>query len=111
MSTGEKAGLAYLDFEIDRCVRRIKKIRDNPDPTKPQSNIMLYELERDFRMEQRQAVEEGKPIGAASIGGLTRALGMVPWDAIMAADRTFGEAATRYFEIIRKEGMPEHTCD
>ena len=111
MSTGEKAGLAYLDFEIERCVRRIKKIRDNPDPSKPQSNIMLYELERDFRMEQRQAVEQGKPIGAASIGGLTRALGMVPWDAIMAADRTFGEAATRYFDIIRKEGMPEHTCD
>ena len=38
-------------------------------------------------------------------------MGMVPWDAIMAADRTHGQAAKDYFEIIRKEGMPEHTCD
>jgi benzoyl-CoA reductase/2-hydroxyglutaryl-CoA dehydratase subunit BcrC/BadD/HgdB len=38
-------------------------------------------------------------------------MGMVPWDAIMAADRTHGQAATNYFEIIGKEGIPEHTCD
>jgi benzoyl-CoA reductase/2-hydroxyglutaryl-CoA dehydratase subunit BcrC/BadD/HgdB len=111
MTAQEKAGLAYLEHEIARCERRIKRIKDDPDPTKPKSNTLLYELERDFRIEQREACESGKPIGIASFGGLTRAMGMVPWDAIMAADRTYGQAATNYFEIIRKEGMPEHTCD
>ncbi|MEE9911211.1 MAG: 2-hydroxyacyl-CoA dehydratase family protein [Deltaproteobacteria bacterium] len=111
MTTQEKAGLAYLEHEINTCERRIKKILNDPDPTKPKSNIMLYELERDFRIEQREAYRSGKPLGICGVGGLTRAMGMVPWDAIMSADRTHGAEATRYFDIIRKEGMPEHACD
>ncbi len=111
MLAHETAGLAYLETEIARCERRIKKIKENPDPSKPKSNILLYEMERDFRIEQKEAYKLGKPIGFAGMGPLTRALGMVPWDAIMAADRTHGKEATRYFDIIRKEGMPEHTCD
>jgi len=112
MTQQATAGLAYLEHEIETCERRIKRIKDNPDPTKPKSNIMLYEMERDLRIEQREACRSGKPpIGALGLGGLTRAMGIVPWDAIMAADRTHGKAATEYFEIIRKEGMPEHTCD
>ena len=111
MKVQENAGLVYLDHEIATCERRIKRIKENPDPSKPQSNILLYELERDFRIEQKEACKTGKPIGIASMGGLTRAMGMVPWDAIMSADRTHGSAATQYFETIRKEGIPEHTCD
>ncbi len=111
MTQQASAGLAYLEREIATCERRIKRIKSDPDPSKPKSNIMLYELERDLRIEQREATRSGKPIGALGLGGLTRAMGIVPWDAIMAADRTHGEEATRYFDIIRKEGMPEHTCD
>jgi len=112
MSIGNSGWLAYLEFEIDRCNKRIQKIKENPDPSKPKSNILLYELERELRMEQLEAYKAGKPFGLATqTGPLTRSLGMVPWDAVPAADRTYGEAATRYFDIIRKEGMPEHTCD
>jgi benzoyl-CoA reductase/2-hydroxyglutaryl-CoA dehydratase subunit BcrC/BadD/HgdB len=111
MTTSQKAGLAYLEREIATCERRIKKIKDNPDSTKPISNILLYEQERDLRIEQREAYKSGKPIGTAGVGPLARAMGLVPWDAIMAADRTHGQAAKDYFETIRKEGMPEHTCD
>ncbi len=106
-----EANLTYLKNEIAKCERRIKKIRDNPDPTKPKSNILLYELERDLRIEQIEAYKTGKPIGVADLGPLTRAMGMVPWDAVMSADRTHGEEAKKYFDTIRKEGMPEHTCD
>ncbi len=106
-----QSGLAYLEKEIATCERRIRAIKDNPDPSKPKSNVLLYELERDFRIEQREAYASGKPLGILGLGPLTRAMGMVPWDAIMSADRTHGKEATRYFEIIRKEGMPEHTCD
>ncbi|SMC82616.1 2-hydroxyacyl-CoA dehydratase family protein [Papillibacter cinnamivorans] len=105
------AGLKYLEKEIATCERRIARIKGDPDPTKPKSNVLLYELERDFRIEQREAYLSGKPLGLLGLGPLTRAMGMVPWDAIMAADRTHGSEATRYFNIIRKGGMPEHTCD
>jgi hypothetical protein len=106
-----EANLTYLKDEIVRCERRIKNIRENPDPSKPKSNVLLYEMERDLRIEQIEAYKTGKPIGIANLGPLTRAMGMVPWDAVMAADRTHGQAAKKYFETIRKEGMPEHTCD
>lgn len=111
MATGRTAGLQYLEYEIARCERRIRKIRENPDPKKPKSNLVLYEMERDFRLEQMEGYRAGKPFGVAGTAGLTRALGLVLWDAIMAADRTHGEAARRYFDIIRREGMAEHTCD
>jgi len=112
MSTNETSGLAYLEFEAARCSRRMQKIKDNPDPSKPRSNVLLYEMERDFRIEQLEAYKAGKPFGLATqTGPLTRSLGMVPWDAVPAADRTHGKEATRYFDIIRREGMPEHTCD
>jgi (R)-2-hydroxyisocaproyl-CoA dehydratase alpha subunit len=111
MTTRDIAGLAYIEHEIATNERRIKKIKDNPDPSKPQSNILLYELERDFRIEQREAYRAGRPLGKVGLGPMTRALHMVPWDGIMAADRTHGKEATRYFEMIRKDGMPENTCD
>ncbi|MBU2468501.1 MAG: 2-hydroxyacyl-CoA dehydratase family protein [Proteobacteria bacterium] len=50
-------------------------------------------------------------MGITGLGPLTRAMGMTPWDAIMAADRTHGNAATEYFAQVRKLGMPDHTCD
>jgi benzoyl-CoA reductase/2-hydroxyglutaryl-CoA dehydratase subunit BcrC/BadD/HgdB len=111
VTTRNKAGLAYLEKEIATCERRIRRIKENPDPNKPASNVMLYELERDFRIEQREAYASGKPLGLVSVGGLTRAMGLVPWDGVPAADRTHGPDVKRYFDIIRKEGMPEHTCD
>ncbi len=111
MPTSGTAGLSYLEFEIARCERRIKNIRDNPDPSKPKSNKIGYELERDLRIEQLEAAKSGKPFGVVTASPLTRAVGLVPWDAISAADRTTGAAATKYFEIIRSEGMPEHSCD
>lgn len=111
MSSLNKPGLAYLKNEMAICERRIKKINDNPDPSKPKSNVLLYELERDLRREQIEACEKGTPLGITGLGPLTRAMGMTPWDAIMAADRTHGNAATQYFAQVRKLGMPDHTCD
>lgn len=111
MATKAEAGLSYLKNEIARCDRRIKKIKENPDPTRPKANLLLYEIERELRIEQVEAQKTGKPIGYAGFSPLTRALGMVPWDGIYSADRTYGKEATRYFEIVRREGMPEHTCD
>lgn len=108
---GNKVGMAYLEFELARDERRIKRIKENPDPTKPKSNMLLYECDRDLRLEQMNAAKEGKPFGLIYNGPLGRAMGFVTWDAIRAADRSAGPLARKYFDIIREEGMAEHTCD
>jgi len=109
---GNKAGMAYLEFELARDERRIKRIKENPDPTKPKSNMLLYEADRDLRLEQINAVKEGGPPFAwVSEVALTRAMGFVFWDAIRAADRSAGPLARKCFDIIREEGMAEHVCD
>ena len=54
-------GTAYFEYELARDERRIKKISENTDPTKPKSNILLYECDKDLRIEQINAVKEGKP--------------------------------------------------
>ena len=111
MLNRNEAGLTYLTKQIKIMDRRIKKIKENPDPSKPKSNILLYECERDLKLEQLEGHKTGKPIGFATFGALGRSLGLITWDAIMSADRTHGKDATRYFEIVRNDGMPEVTCD
>jgi hypothetical protein len=108
MSNGK--GLAYLEARITRLEQRIKKIKENPDPTKPKSNILLYEIERDQALEAIKATKTGKPFGAM-FTNIGKAMGMELWGAITAADRSAGPMADRYFKIIRDEGMAEHTCD
>jgi len=103
-------GKDYLEYELARAVRRLKNIKENPDPTKPKSNILLYECDRDFRQEQLDALKSGKPFAYVH-HNMTRAMGFVPWDGVRAADRSYGERARKYFDIIRQEGMAEHTCD
>ena len=34
----------YLEREVQKYRRRVKNIRANPDPTKLQANLLLYEL-------------------------------------------------------------------
>jgi hypothetical protein len=111
MSNGQ--GLTYLEAAVARSERRIKSIKENPDPTKPKSNILLYEMERDNALEAINEIKQGKrrPYGALLALGLTRALGMRGWGAITAADRSAGPMADMYFKIIREQGMAEHTCD
>ena len=114
-----KEGRAYLEADLARYERRLKKIKENPDPTKAKSNILLYECERDCRLQQLKEIEEGKPFGMLTMGPLGPAMGFAGWDAIRAADTSFGvkvadydgPASMKYFDIIREEGMAEHTCD
>ncbi|MBI2854076.1 MAG: 2-hydroxyacyl-CoA dehydratase [Chloroflexi bacterium] len=105
------AGLPYLEFELAAAQRRVKKIKEHPDPLKAASNLLYYELEVDYRSEQIESLKSGKPFGTIYPGPFMRALGLVPWDAIRSADKSYGDKAKRYFDMIRAEGMAEHTCD
>lgn len=111
MGNAEITGLKYIENEIAILQRRIMKIRGNPDPRRPKANLLLYEAELEFREEQLEGIKAGKPFGRVGGGSLTKSLGFLYWDGIQSADRTHGESAKRYFEMIRKEGMAEHTCD
>lgn len=101
--------LSYFEVQMERLKKRIKKIEENPDPSRPFSNKFLYEMELDHRRLQIEHWKEGKPF--AFYTNVTRALGFAPWDGIRAADSTYGAQAKRYFEIIRREGYSEHGCD
>jgi len=103
----------FLDFQIAKLDRRIKNIAENPDPTKPVSNRLLYEIERENVLEMRAALKEGEAFAFGGSTGTTVcvALGFHPWLGIAAADRSAGPLARKYFDILREEGMAEHTCD
>ena len=104
--------LGFFREEVSRYERRVKKIRENPDPTKPKSNILYYELERDARKAQIEAWEKGVPFATGLYPPvILRAMGFEVFDGVMAADRTHGERAAKYFNDVRKFGLPEAVCD
>jgi len=104
--------MKFLKQEIERYERRIKQIQENPDPTKPKANIILYELERDLRKHQLDMAKKGKLFATGMYpAALLSALGFEVLDAIMAADRTSGSRAAVYMNQVRSQGLPEQTCD
>ena len=52
----------WLEKDIAKYERRIKKIEENPDPNKLASNKLFYENERDLEKAQLAAWQEGRPI-------------------------------------------------
>ena len=58
-----QTGMAYIESELARDERRIKKIKENPDPTKPKSNVLLYECDRDLMSEQINGASPVNPSG------------------------------------------------
>ncbi len=104
--------LRYLEEEIVRYDKRVQKILANPDPTKPKSNYLMYELERDNRISNIEAYKAGKPFATGLYPPtIFKALGLEVWDGVMASDRTGGEPAKRYFEAVQRGGLPYQVCD
>ncbi|MBM2825545.1 MAG: hgdA [Dehalococcoidales bacterium] len=106
------AYMKYLETTIAKHQRRIKKIKENPDPTKLKSNLMLYEMELDETIAELEDFKTGKPFAAGSPGLLMRAMGFCSSGGFGAADRTAqGEGSTRYLDSLRDGGWPELACD
>jgi benzoyl-CoA reductase/2-hydroxyglutaryl-CoA dehydratase subunit BcrC/BadD/HgdB len=102
----------WLEEEIARNEKRVKKITEHPDPTKLQSNKMLYELELGLRKAQFAAWREGKGCivaGNTLIEPLLRSLGLQPIDLHGAADKVM--IADKYIHIAKVEGFPDNHCD
>lgn len=104
--------LKFLEEEAVRYDKRVQKILANPDPTKPKSNYLMYELERDNRLANIEAYKAGKPFATGLYPPtILKALGLEIWDGVMASDRVSGEQTKRYFEMVQREGLPYQTCD
>lgn len=105
--------LNFIEQEIVRYDRRVRKIEQNPSSTMLRANKMLYELERDTRIHQLDAWREGRPMADGTmLSGLLRSLGFVPLDYEFAADRTMIiPEPGRYLDAGRSMGLPDWACD
>ncbi|MDP6730444.1 MAG: 2-hydroxyacyl-CoA dehydratase family protein [SAR324 cluster bacterium] len=105
--------MRFWKEELKKYDRRLKKIEENPDPTKLKSNQLLYQIWRDYRYCQLQAWEEGKPF-AYTGGGvpfkLIKAMGLRSCSLGIEGDKA-GKLSEKYFATVRKLGYPDHGCD
>lgn len=99
----------YYEMEIAKAEKRIKRIEENPDPTKLASNKMLYELDRDLYSYRLQRWKDGKPFADGGNGLFWKALGFEPLNLDMCADRS--QLTAKEFGIIRGAGYPDSACD
>lgn len=103
--------MTWLEEEIRRYQKRIDRIKENPEPAKLKSNLLLYELERDFRVAQLEAWRSGRPLFATGehLPCVIQSLGFLNLDLVAAADRT--RLGTKFFDILRANGFPDDACD
>lgn len=102
----------FFEAEIAKYDRRLKKIRENPDPTKLRSNALIYEVERDFRNLQLDWWLQGRPFSSGyPLEPLLAALGFQCIDIGMIGDRVEPSKMGGYFDYIRSEGYPDSVCD
>jgi benzoyl-CoA reductase/2-hydroxyglutaryl-CoA dehydratase subunit BcrC/BadD/HgdB len=103
--------LNLLEKLIKGTEERIKKIDENPDPTKLKSNRLGFELELDSFKEMLAAWQQGKPLlPYFPSSTLARALGSqtVVYEGLVP---NFPEDFPRYIQAARSMGLLEYICD
>jgi benzoyl-CoA reductase/2-hydroxyglutaryl-CoA dehydratase subunit BcrC/BadD/HgdB len=96
--------------------RRVKKISANPKPGMFKGNLLLYEMMRDYCERELEALESGEFMPVVyTVGNAAHRLWLACGMHNYVLD-AFGDFLTRdqvpdYFELVRKLGFPENTCD
>ncbi len=101
------------EFHIERLQKQIKRIDDNPDPTKLKSNKLLYELQLEGYKAALEALRNGRPqsVQASGVGILYQAMGFVCL-AETTSDATSETYMQKYLEMARNKGLPvDVSCD
>ncbi len=101
------------EFHIDRLSKQIKRIEENPDPTKLKSNKLLYELQIETHKAQLQAEREGRPQTASGPGlsALFLSMGFVG-GGDSAQDNTHATYLEGYMSAAREKGLPvDSACE
>jgi benzoyl-CoA reductase/2-hydroxyglutaryl-CoA dehydratase subunit BcrC/BadD/HgdB len=103
----------FYEEQIIKLERRIKKIEENPDPTKPKSNKIRYQRELEFAKEQLEGWRQGRPFsdgGSGLAGTLTAAMGFLAVGSVEPAFQT--AHPQKYLEQARDKGLPvDRSCD
>jgi hypothetical protein len=105
--------LNFYESYIIKLKKRIKRLEENPDPSRLKVNKMRYELELEESLSILEAWKEGRPLsngGDMTAGILTKAMGFVPAGSVGAAFQTM--TPQKYLEHARTRGLPvDRSCD
>ncbi|MFC1532634.1 2-hydroxyacyl-CoA dehydratase [Thermodesulfobacteriota bacterium] len=103
----------FYETYIKKLEGRIKRIEENPDPTKLKSNKLRYEIELELAKEQLEGWRLGKPFsdgGSMTAGILTRAMGFIPVGGVTPSFQTM--EPQKYLDQARDKGLPvDQSCD
>ncbi|MFC1534959.1 2-hydroxyacyl-CoA dehydratase [Thermodesulfobacteriota bacterium] len=104
----------HYEARILKLRQRIKKIEENPDPTKLASNKIRYEIQLEDTQQQLDAWREGRPFsdggGGFMAGPLARAMGFAPMGNVGVA--IGATEPQKYLELARERGLPvDNACD
>jgi hypothetical protein len=100
-----------LEALIERDEKRLKRIDENPDPTKLRSNRLGFDLDLGVYKAVLEAWQQGKPIlPYFPSPTLARALGSQSIHYELFADQ-FPQEAPRYVQASRELGLPWNICD
>jgi hypothetical protein len=103
--------LNLLEKLIKGTEERIKRIDENPDPTKLRANRLGFELELETMKEMLATWQQGKPLLAYfPTASLARALGSqtVVYEGLVP---NIPEDFPRYIQAARDLGLLEYICD
>ncbi len=97
------------EFHIERLRNQIKRIEEDPDPTKLKSNKLLYEMQLETHLAQIEAEHQGRPQSASGI--LNQALGFATRGEV-AQDMSRQTFMPKFLEAARIKGLPvDSSCD
>ncbi|MBN2059230.1 MAG: 2-hydroxyacyl-CoA dehydratase, partial [Deltaproteobacteria bacterium] len=104
----------HYEARILTLQKRIKKIEENPDPTKLKSNKIRYEIQLEETREQLDAWKEGRPFsdagGGFMAGPLAKAMGFAPMGNVGVA--IGATEPDKYLALARERGLPvDNACD
>lgn len=101
----------FIETEIIKYEKRIKRINENPDPAKVKANKLLYEFLLHTRKEELSWWKEGRPFAYVQITDeIIEVMGIHTMGLTACADRVSGEAK-KYFNIAQNAGFPDTICD
>ena len=101
----------YFEARIAQDKRRLDRIRANPDHTKLHANEIFYEMEMEDLTTLNEAWKRGDLLSASMDQiSIFAALGFrnIPY---LSAGNNSGVMKKNYFDILRKHGYPDQSCD
>lgn len=116
MKSREVEGSKLFKGWLEKNERRVKKVKENPTPGLFRSNLLLYEMMRDYFKRELEAWESGKPMPVIYLAGNTvirvwMACGFHTYVQDCFSDYLSREQAPYYLKLVQKHGFPENACD